>query len=408
MLEIKEKGVNKLQKIMTSPKFNKEEVVNFITSVNWLEIIYLMLFAAFVIEKFLETTVLQWKLPEDYNMVIRVLLCVFILISYISMYVCKGKIEWKEFLFAVIMAAVAYMVSYHVDEIYLFDTMLLIIAAKNVDYKKVCFVYICIAVVLMGLAMYLSGKGYIPDYVYQSERGVRHSLGICYTTEFMAHLFFLFAVYICYREHKLTFFEIILMVVITLEAYRWTYARNSALCILGLCLLCLFIKVLDLFHIRLSDHKWINILSIGIVIAFAIWIYLMINYNGDNAQYAKLNEMLSSRLELSARGYRDYGITPFGSIIQENGLAFGALSINSQYFCLDVYFVRVLIKYGYLFALLISFMYVALFLRMRSLHKDFILIVLFMIVVFGMTDFQLFSIAYNPIWIFLFTKIKRG
>lgn len=408
MLEIKEKGVNKLQKIMTSPKFNKEEVVNFITSVNWLEIIYLMLFAAFVIEKFLETTVLQWKLPEDYNMVIRVLLCVFILISYISMYVCKGKIEWKEFLFAVIMAAVAYMVSYHVDEIYLFDTMLLIIAAKNVDYKKVCFVYICIAVVLMGLAMYLSGKGYIPDYVYQSERGVRHSLGICYTTEFMAHLFFLFAVYICFRGKRITFFELVCMVMIALEAYRWTYARNSTICILVLCLICACLKALDLLHIRLSDYKLINILSLSIVIAFVVWLFLMSNYNSDSSMFVELNEKLSDRINLSAQGYQTYGITAFGSIIQENGWAFGGISVIGQYFCLDVYFVRVLIKYGYLFAIIISVMYIRLFTRMRAMHKDYILAVLIMLIPFGMVDFQVFSVAYNPLWLLLFAKIRRG
>lgn len=386
----------------------KEKIISIVTSVNWLEIIYLTLFAAFVIGKFLETTALQWELPADYNAVIRVLLCVFIQISFIAHILHKGRVDWFELALMLIMASVGYMVSYHVNEIFIFDTMLLIIGAKNIDYRKICYVYICIAVVLLGLGLYLSGKGAIPDYVYQSERGIRHSLGSCYATEFMAHIFFLFAVYICFRGKRITFFELVCMVMIALEAYRWTYARNSTICILVLCLICACLKALDLLHIRLSDYKLINILSLSIVIAFVVWLFLMSNYNSDSSMFVELNEKLSDRINLSAQGYQTYGITAFGSIIQENGWAFGGISVIGQYFCLDVYFVRVLIKYGYLFAIIISVMYIRLFTRMRAMHKDYILAVLIMLIPFGMVDFQVFSVAYNPLWLLLFAKIRRG
>lgn len=380
----------------------------YIVSVNWMELIYLTLFAAFVIGKFLETTALQWSLPSDYNMIIRVLLCIFIQISLINLYVSSGKVNWVELGFMIIMVSVAYMVSYHVNEIFIFDTMLFVIGAKNIDYKKICFVYICIAVTLLCFAMYLSGKGYIADYIYQSERGVRHSLGICYPTDFMAHIFFLFAVYICYRSDKLMFSEIVLMLVIGLTAYHWTYARNSTICVLVLCFMCLIIKILRLLRIRLTDYKWMNLLSLVIIIAFIIWIVLMTQYNEGSSFFAKLNDLLSNRIQLSAQGYQTYGISLYGNVIQENGLAFGGFSVAQQYFFLDVFFVRVLIKYGFLLSIVISVMFIRIFTKMRIHRKDYMLAVLLAIIIFGMTDYQVLYIAYNPIWLFVFANFRRG
>lgn len=376
-----------------------------LAEVDWLELIYLVLFTAFVMKKYLESTALEWELPSWYDTVVRGGIHAYILVRIYEQAVIKKAIQRKEIALMALMIFTGEMITLYTGEIIISDTLLFIIGAKGVDFKKICFVYLCLAVSIQLVALYLVNGGYVPDYVYGGGDRVRHSLGICYPTDFAAHILFIFMVYICFRGHKLTFFEISLMLVGAFMVYKYTYARNDTVCIFALCLLCIIVKLLSLKNIRLTKYKGMEVLSLGIVILFVICICTTIFYNRDNEFMNKLNQIFSDRLNIGFNGYKRYGIHLFGSRVVEYGNGAGRITAAGFYFFLDSSYVRIVIKYGYIFAAMLSVMFGSMFIKIRRLGKDYIMVVLLVMLLFGVTEHHLFELSFNPIWMVLFANV---
>lgn len=385
----------------------KNKVRQWIESVDVLEIVYLILFVAFVMKKYLESTALEYEFPVWYDTVVRGGIHAYILVRIYEQAVVKKAMTWKEVALMAVMIFTGEMVTLYTGEIIISDTLLLIIGAKGVNFRKICFVYLCVAVSIQVVALYLVNAGYVPDYTYGSGDRLRHSFGIVYPTDFAAHILFIFMVYVCFRGRKLTFFEIAVMIVGAFHVYAYTYARNDTLCILGLCFLCIIIKLLGLKDIHLTKYKGLDLLSLMIIFLFVGCMCITIFYNRDNEFMSKLNQMFSDRLQIGLRGYQRYGIHPFGSQVVEYGNGAGSIVASGYYFFLDSSYVRILIKYGYVFAVVLSVIFSSIFMKIRKLGKDYIIVVLLMALVFGVSEHHLFELSFNPIWLVLFAKISK-
>lgn len=387
----------------TGKKINK-----WLASVDWLELVYLVLFTAFVMKKYLESTALEWELPSWYDTVVRGGIHAYILVRIYEQAVVKKSMKWKEIALMAVMIFTGEMVTLYTGEIFISDTLLFIIGAKGVDFKKICFVYLCIAISIQLVALYLVNGGYVPDYTYGSGDRVRHSLGICYPTDFAAHILFIFMVYICFRGHKLTFFEISLMLVGAFWVYKYTHARNDTVCILGVCFLCIIIKLLGLKDIYITKYKKTELLSLLIIFLFVGCMGITVIYNKDNEFMRNLNQVFSDRLNIGLKGYRQYGLHLFGSRVVEYGLGAGRIVASGFYFFLDSSYVRILIKYGYVFALVLIITFNYIFLKARRTENDYILAVLLIMLLFGISEHHLFELSFNPIWLLAFAKMTCG
>ena len=191
----------------------------------YMHYIYLILFAGITMWYYLYSTVLEYKYPYALYLGLRYALMAYVLVSIAFAIWQKQYSTVLEPVFMVLILVSAGVVTYVVKDYGVFDFALLLVGAKNVPWKRIAYVYLCIAVVIQGVAYYASTTGIIADITMQADRGVRHSLGIIYPTDMAAHVLFIMLVYDALREKKLTFVEITMMGVVS----YWVYGKTLAL-----------------------------------------------------------------------------------------------------------------------------------------------------------------------------------
>lgn len=366
----------------------------------YMNYIYLILFAGITIRYYLFTTVLEFNYPNALYLGLRYALMAYVLISIVLMVWQKQYNTILEPVFMVLILVSAGIVTYVVKDNAVFDFALLLVGAKSVPWKRIAYVYLCVAVVIQGIAYYAATTGIIADITLQADEGLRHSLGINYPTDMAAHMLFIMLVYAAMREKKLTFFEITLMGVVSYWVYGKTLAKNDFICAMVMCLLLVVIKILGLCNIRLSKYKALKAGSILMLVFVVGCVMAVTFYDPSNALYQKLDTIFSQRFSLGYQGLAQYGITAFGSFVEENQATLG------YYFFLDNSFIRIAIKYGWVFLSLITYIYYLCFNKAVDCKKDAMIVALFVMLLFGISEHHLIDIAFCPIWFMLFSSMK--
>lgn len=215
-----------------------------------------------------------------------------------------------------------------------------------------------------------------------------------------AHMLFIMLVYAALREKKLTFFEITLMGVVSYWVYTKTFARNDFICAMVMCLLLLVVKVLGLCNIQLSKYKALKAGSILMLLFVVGCVMAVTFYDPVSTVYQKLDAVFSNRISLGYQGLAQYGITAFGSFVEENQATLG------YYFFLDNSFIRIAIKYGWVFLSLITYIYYLCFNKAVDCKKDAMIVALLIMLLFGISEHHLIDIAFCPIWFMLFSSMK--
>lgn len=366
----------------------------------YMSYIYLVLFAGITIRYYLFTTVLEFNYPNVLYLGLRYVLMAYVLISIVLMVWQKQYSTVLEPVFMVLILVSAGIVTYVVKDNAVFDFALLLVGAKNVPWKRIAYVYLCVAVIIQGIAYYASTTGIVADIVIQSDTRIRHSLGINYPTDMAAHMLFIMLVYAAMREKKLTFFEITLMGVVSFWVYGKTFARNDFICAIVMCVLLYIVKIFRLCKVRLSKLKDIRVGAVLMLLFVAGCILAVTFYNPDSAVYQNLDTVFSRRISLGYQGLAQYGITAFGSFVEENQATLG------YYFFLDNSFIRIAIKYGWVFLSLITYIYYLCFNKAVDCKKDAMIVALLIMLLFGILEHHLIDIAFCPIWFMLFSSMK--
>lgn len=366
----------------------------------YMSYIYLVLFAGITIRYYLFTTVLEFNYPNVLYLGLRYVLMAYVLISIVLMVWQKQYSTVLEPVFMVLILVSAGIVTYVVKDNAVFDFALLLVGAKNVPWKRIAYVYLCVAVIIQGIAYYASTTGIVADIVIQSDTRIRHSLGINYPTDMAAHMLFIMLVYAAMREKKLTFFEITLMGVVSFWVYGKTFARNDFICAIVMCVLLYIVKIFRLCKVRLSKLKDIRVGAVLMLLFVAGCILAVTFYNPDSAVYQNLDTVFSRRISLGYQGLAQYGITAFGSFVEENQATLG------YYFFLDNSFIRIAIKYGWVFLSVITYIFYLCFNKAVDCRKDAMIVALLIMLLFGISEHHLIDIAFCPIWFMLFSSMK--
>lgn len=112
--------------------------------------------------------------------------------------------------------------------------------------------------------------------------------------------------------------------------------------------------------------------------------------------YQKMDTVFSQRFSLGYQGLAQYGITAFGSFVEENQATLG------YYFFLDNSFIRIAIKYGWVFLSVITYIYYLCFNKAVDCKKDDMIVALIVMLLFGISEHHLIDIAFCPLWIYAF------
>lgn len=368
----------------------------------YMQYAYLFLFTGILIKYYLLTTTLENSYTYSAYRVLKWILLGYVVINMVITIINKGYETWFDIVFSLLLLGCAFWVSRTINEDEVFDIAMLIVGAKNVPWRKIAYCYLCVAVGMQLIAFYGVNTGIVADMTYVSERGIRRSFGIIYPTDFEAHMLFIMMVYVSLRDRRLTFIEIVIMELFGYATYQQTGARNDFICITVLCVLLCVVKLLSIFNIQLSKYK---IMKAGAVIMFVAAVVCIVGvsfYDPASEAWNRLDELLSERVSLSYQGLAEYGIQPFGSFVLQDKAILG------YYFFLDNSFIRIAIRYGWVFLSLITYVYFACFNKIVDYRKDYMVVVLMVMVLFGITEHHLLEIAYCPIWYMLFAGIKKN
>ena len=278
--------------------------------------------------------------------------------------------------------------------------MLLLVGASNVYWKDMAYVYVCIGLITLSLAFICVNNGMAADFIYTIDKGGRHSYGIVYPTDFAAHCLFIMMAYVYLRNEKLKFFEISIMFVVSVVVYKKTYARNDFVCMLLLCLLLLIVLILRKFNYNICDFRILRVIAFLFTFLSVFCTLFIILYNNDSAFFVKLNSVLSNRLSLSYRAMDEYGITLFGTFIQENSTILG------YYFFVDCSYIRIAIKYGCVFFSFLGCIFYGIIHNLIELKEDLLIVVFIVIAVTGVVEHHIIEIAYGAFfWFIIYAKI---
>lgn len=375
-----------------------ENVKGWFLDGKFMQYIYLVFFTGLLMLYYLQTTVLEYDVLYRFYAFFHWGLAVYVIANTVLSIVKKTHDSYLEYVFMVLVLVVGIVVTQVTYNPAIFDFALLLIGAKNVEWKKIAYVYLCVALTLQCLAFYASTHGIVADKIALRNDVARHAYGIIYPTDMTAHWLFIMLVYIALREAKLTFVEITGMGLLTYWLYGQSDARNNFICGIILCVLLLVVKVLKIFHVQLSKYK---IIKIGGFLMFAVVLLSLLAvtfYDPANATYTKLNDVFSNRIALSYQGLAQYGIPPFGTYVEENEAVLGYA------FFLDNSFIRMAIKCGWIFLAIVTYVYVLLFAKAADHRKDYMLVALIVMVCAGIMEQHLIEIAYCPLWFMLFSQ----
>lgn len=306
------------------------------------------------------------------------------------------KYSYKEWYFLLILFILLVISWIKSGENYLLILFFPVAFSKNLDIKKFVKIYFCVSLVMILLIVCLSLMNIIPNYVYLRGLNIRQSFGIIYPTDFAAYVFYLSCGYVYIRNNKFNYIDGIITFLISYIVYLKTDARLNFICTIIVIVLGFLIKFNSFkFITRRNKSLFLILPSLFIVITTFF-------YNPDNNLFKLLNNLLSDRLFIVQRIFRDYGISLFGNKVYQNGLGGDAGQnfnfLINQYSYIDSAYLRMILMYGIVLSVVILFV---LSCEMIKIDDDFLMIILVVIFVSGMVEMHMLQIAYNPFFIIL-------
>ena len=287
------------------------------------------------------------------------------------------------------------MVEYYVQDrtVSLFILCVFIFSASNVEFDDILKTALIVDVCILITTVTLSLRGVIQNNVWDVGIRQRYDLGFTYCT-FGSHLMlFITMIYCCVRK-RISFAEMIVLGLANLWLYSYTDTR------LDLCIVMPFLIFFYLwtFFSNTVNNNWFSKLLFeysGIIIAF-ISIIAQFMYNPNISIYVAFNKLLSNRLSLGYNAIHEYGFHLFGQQIKWVGQ--GSIKKNPllTYNYVDCSFLKYLLNYGVVFAVLLSVALVYIGHKAIENKNQALCVSLLFLYVFAMVDAELCVLAFHP------------
>ncbi|MBO4636392.1 MAG: hypothetical protein J5685_04520 [Clostridiales bacterium] len=376
-----------------------------------INILYYSIFAGIFNYHFMASTMLYGEYFKDYFPVFSDIYdkCYWILLglSIFTVIVLFKGVKPKIFPIAILAVALLYD---HFRDITTMRSLsiflMLIICSKEKSYKVIGVISL-----ISGWGWVISSAvackmGLIPDIVF----GNRHSLGSIYMTDLACHFLTLMMVTCIIRKGKLKI---------------WEYAGAFALLAVNILLmkakvgfLCLFILMAGtLYYQYVLPHNQIGIgikrnykkmCFFAILILVPLMIYLTATYTTDpNVLYNKVGALdtIKSRLMLGRKAMDQYPITFWGTYIPERGNGGNTTGVVTDYFFLDISYVRVLFKEGIVIFALVIILFVKLQKVLADCKCIYLMFVVFVFLLDCSIEHHILEIGYDILPYLLFCNV---
>jgi len=277
---------------------------------------------------------------------------------------------------------------------------LLMAASIGMDYKKIlkiCLLLQGITILSLLITNSVTGDGIV--YVVGSR--IRSSGGITGFPTDSASLVLFFCIYLfIVSEYESDYIVLIVTVISCLAARYYFYSNTSTYMSLLLALLILYSRI----EVRFSKKRLVKVVSallniLSLVLMPILTIFLLVSaelYGHGNAAMIKLSNVTHGRIGLTWEGLAASGVKPFGVKYELVGAASPGMKAI-EYNFLDSSYINILIRYGWIAALLVLSMWTFIVYKGMSRRRRRLVFATIVIAIHSLGEQHFLEMAGNPI-----------
>ena len=375
-----------------------------------LNIIYGIVFVLCLLKRTLSTTMWEIPWPSAVGVYLRWAV-IFLVVARLLAF--RKQLSFQTMCLEVVVIVPAVLCYVNVEKYAeLMEFMLLIACAFGMEFRTLLKLYVVVETSVLVVTVACAQLGLVENLIYRQEGYSRISFGYIYPTDFTAHIFFLILAWILLREGRLHYLELCAMVTLSVGCYVFCHARTNTICILlaavGAALLKRYLKRRGVTAGSRAKKTTLGeriLFAIGLCIngfCCAFTVLLTYFYRADQPIMAKLNVLLSARLEIGHMGFEKYNVTLLAQKIKMTGFG-GSTTAPDTYFYLDCSYVNMLLRYGLLVTVAVLVMFFVLAYRSIKARTYWMLFCIALLSVQCMIEHHMLALAYDPILFALFT-----
>ena len=308
-----------------------------------------------------------------------------------------------------LLLLISLIVAYFSHNKFLLITAVIILTIKNYDLKRIFKISFISLLSFFAVVTIFSQFNIIPDWIFERDDVIRHSLGFIYPTDCFSIYLLIVLLYFAAYKDKYNILYIILLEVLNVLLFIYTNGRLSFYLINITLILMLLLKS---NRIKSIIQSIINFKVCKVVIwlfpfiLLSLFMFVVFSYNQEKEFAYKVDDILSGRVRLTSEAFEEYKVTLFGDKIDWYG--WGGYGYNNtlsnnvkyEYNFVDSSYPRILLDYGVILSMVILCGYSFLLIYFIK-QKDLIMFFVFMIIlVWSLIEPSIASLPRN---IFIFT-----
>lgn len=366
------------------------------------EILYLSAFVVYMTVMILRSTVLITAIPEAaYKLVCLVcwgILAISELLKRGYNYRLFLTLALIAFFFLIIHRAVSFVTA---------TPLLFIYCGRTYSIQRILRVTAWLTIFWLGIIVVCSQVGLIENYIMDAKyQRPREFLGFRYALYASTYLLDIITIDFYLNRERVPLWRIAFY----FGAGYWLYYVTDS----RLCFLFTLIMLLALIYLKLHSHVMVRprqtlyrfltfFVTFAWLFGMALSFFLVKIYSPKNRILAKLNNLLTGRLNFMQQSVKTYGLSLFGRRIEwvGNGLNESGMQDRGEYLYVDNLYVQFTQRYGIFFIAVILVLLTYLMFDARRRHDTHLLFVLTMLAAHAVVDDLILHIWFNPFWIML-------
>lgn len=390
-----------------------ENSLDYSSNRRW-ENVYLIIYGVIVAHDFLDATMFRIQWPPKFGLVLYFAIMVYTL----AMLCFNNKYTKKELICAGVVLAAFVIAAVAGDNSFLFEVGFLIVGAKNIHFDRILKVFFGVSLVILAAAMICSQAGMIENLVYPSVRGgVRQCFGTIYPTDFAAHIFYMAMAALCMNNRRIHIADIVIVGALGVFVYKACSAFTGTMT-LGLAAIGMIAVMIVQRRLEQKEELagtdaplgWWNgilrFLTLAPVFFAALFIGMVHLYRPESAFWAKLDQILSLRLSVSAEGTANYAYRLFGQHVEEFGNG-RSIETREHYFFLDDSYLRMALIYGIVILIVVLLMMIIIANRAVRYQRCMLYLAMLLIALHCFMEQHLLEMAFNPFILGMFADMDR-
>ena len=301
------------------------------------------------------------------------------------------------------------LVSLHIDSNVLFCSFFFIIAARNIDIRKLLLGAFWIQLILTIMIAVASQIGLVSDWMYNIEGRNRHSLGYIYPSYIASIFFYMILAYMYIRKEKLHLLETIMIGVLNCIIFVLTDSKTS--------FVLTFLAIVVFFALKYYKKELKNNLISKLLYSYSVFgiaiisIVTCIVYNDENNFLVKINSFINNRLIMGHNALMEHGVSLFGEKIRWigfGGLGYTTSALKEEYNFVDCSYVKVLLDYGIIFFVIMLSGYALVSYRAIKEKDRFLCNCILFMCIYSIIEPRIIEFGFNPFVLSLCVLFRRN